>query len=42
VGDLVRDNDALEHLLRLPGAPRIGICGAGPRARATLTADLDV
>lgn len=41
VGDLVRDNVALEHLLRLPGAPRIGICGAGARARTTLTADLE-
>lgn len=41
VGDLVRDNAALEHLLRLPGAPRIAICGAPGRARPAVSAELE-
>jgi len=41
VGDLVRDNAALEHLLRLPGAQRISICGAPNRPRPSVTAELE-
>lgn len=34
LADMVADNEALEHLLRLPGASRIPICGAKPGAVA--------
>lgn len=35
LADLVADNDALEHLLRLPGANRIPICGGNSGAGLT-------
>ena len=41
LADLVADNSALEHLLRLPGAERIPICGtkSGARTEARLGAE---
>ncbi|MFD2174171.1 RrF2 family transcriptional regulator [Rhodobacter lacus] len=33
LGDMVRDNGALEHLLRVAGGPRVGLCGSPARKR---------
>ncbi|PTV94847.1 BadM/Rrf2 family transcriptional regulator [Rhodobacter aestuarii] len=34
LGDMVRDNGALEHLLHMSGQPRVSLCGSPARKRS--------